>query len=414
MAARSPKEGAKRVLCVFGTRPEAIKMAPVVLALRDTADLQPIVAVTAQHRSMLDQVLDAFGIEADHDLGIGREHQTLGEITRRALEGIEGLLAETEPDLVVLQGDTTTALSAALAGFYAKVPVAHIEAGLRTGDPMAPYPEEVNRRLISQVAALHLAPTPSAVANLVGAGVDRGSVICTGNTVIDALSWTVSRHGVSTSGLLGDLDADGRRLVLVTVHRRESWGRPIRGVARALAAVAVAHPDTLILLPVHKNPVVRASLVPVLEGLTNVRLVEPLPYGEFARVLQRCHLVVTDSGGIQEEAPSLGKPVLVLRDVTERPEAVAAGTVELIGTDEAHVVQRIEDLLTDPALYARMAQATNPYGDGRAAGRSVAAMRWLLAGGPQPEEFRPEADPPDGAGAAERDRPHAPREGRVA
>jgi UDP-N-acetylglucosamine 2-epimerase (non-hydrolysing) len=394
MATRNNEHKAKRVLCVFGTRPEAIKMAPLVLALRHAEGLEPIVAVTAQHRTMLDQVLEGFAIEPEHDLDIGRDGQSLGDITRRALRGLESVLAETQPDVVALQGDTTTAFSAALAAFYARVPVTHVEAGLRTGDPTSPYPEEVNRRLISQLATLHLAPTPAAVANLLADGVDPGAIVCTGNTVIDALHWTIARPPPASSALLSDLEADDRRLILVTVHRRESWGAPIAGVARALAAIAQANPDLVILLPAHKNPVVRRSLVPALGGIANVRVVEPLPYDILARVLQRSHLVVTDSGGIQEEAPSLGKPVLVIREVTERPEGVAAGTAELVGTDETHVANHIQALLADPVRYAHMAQARNPYGDGRAAERSVAALRWLLLGGPRPEEFRPDAAPP--------------------
>jgi UDP-N-acetylglucosamine 2-epimerase (non-hydrolysing) len=393
MAARS-KDGAKRVLCVFGTRPEAIKMAPVVRTLRDSEGLEPVVAVTAQHRTMLDQVLDAFAIVPEHDLDIGRDGQSLGDITRRALEGLEALMAETRPDVVLLQGDTTTAFSAALAAFYTRVPVAHVEAGLRTGDPTSPYPEEVNRRLISQLATLHLAPTPAAVANLVADGVDPGTVVCTGNTVIDALHWIIAGPRPASSALLADLEADDRRLILVTVHRRESWGAPIAGVARALAAIARAHPDLVIVLPAHKNPAVRRSLLPALGGIANVRLVEPLPYDIFARVLQRSHLVVTDSGGIQEEAPSLGKPVLVIREVTERPEGVAAGTVALVGTDETRVANHIQALLGDPVRYAGMAQARNPYGDGRAAERSVAALRWLLLGDRRPDEFRPDTAAP--------------------
>jgi UDP-N-acetylglucosamine 2-epimerase (non-hydrolysing) len=402
MTVGSAKGGAKKVLCVFGTRPEAIKMAPVVLALDASPDFEPVVAVTAQHRSMLDQVLETFAITPDHDLGIGRDNQTLGDITRRALAGIERLIAGVEPDLVVLQGDTTTAFTAALAGFYARVPVAHVEAGLRTGDPMSPYPEEVNRRLISQLAALHLAPTPSAATNLVAQGINPGTVVCTGNTVIDALNWTVAQPERAESALLRDLASDGRRLILVTVHRRESWGAPITRVARALATVARANPDVLVVVPVHKNPVVRQSVVPVLGDVANVRLVEPVPYGDFAHVMRRSHLIVTDSGGIQEEAPSLGKPVLVLRKVTERLEAVAAGSTELIGTEEAYVARRVQDLLSDPVGYARMARAQNPYGDGRAAARSVAAMRWLLAGGPRPAEFHPGDAPPPEPEPAER------------
>lgn len=401
----SQRRHRRRVLCVFGTRPEAIKMAPVVLGLGAAADFEAVVAVTAQHRSMLDQVLETFSIEADHDLDIGRDRQTLVDITRRTLEGLQGLLADTEPDLVVLQGDTTTAFAAALAGFYAKVPVAHVEAGLRTGDPMAPYPEEVNRRLISQLAGLHLAPTPSAVANLLLEGVHPANVVCTGNTVIDALAWTIAQPTLQSSQLLSELEADDRRVVLVTVHRRESWGAPIARVARALAAVARANPDVVIVVPAHKNPVVRDTLLPTLGGIDNVRIVEPVPYDTFARLLQRSHLVVTDSGGIQEEAPSLGKPVLVLRELTERPEAVATGTVELVGTDEAHVTERIQTLLNDPVAYARMALAQSPYGDGLAGPRTVAAIRWWLGGGPRPEEFCPPTGRAASSGEREASRP---------
>jgi UDP-N-acetylglucosamine 2-epimerase (non-hydrolysing) len=347
------------------------------------------VAVTAQHRSMLDQVLHTFGIAPDHDLHIGREGQTLADITGRALEGLTALMADERPDLVVLQGDTSTAFSAALAAFYERVPAVHVEAGLRTGDPMAPYPEEVNRRLISQLAALHLAPTPSAVTNLRREGIHDEAIVCTGNTVIDALAWVLAQPVGTPSDELGALLADERRMILVTVHRRESWGSPMAGVARALAAVARANPDVVVVLPAHKNPTVRAALEPALGGIDNVAMIEPLPYAEFVRLLQRSHVVVTDSGGIQEEAPSLGKPVLVLRDVTERPEAVTAGTVALIGTNERTVADRLQALLDEPEVYARMAQAQNPYGDGRAAARTVGAIRWYLGQGPRPDDFAP-------------------------
>lgn len=313
----------------------------------------------------------------------------------QALKGLAGVIAQVEPDLVVLQGDTTTAFSAALAGFYARVPVAHVEAGLRTGDPLSPYPEETNRRLISQLAALHLAPTPSAAANLVAEGVNPGSVLCTGNTVIDALNWTLASPGTGRPNL---------SYSTTWMPTSARWSSsPCTGGSRGVSQspewpgpwppLPGPIPTSSSFCPSTRTRSCAKSLLPVLAGIPNVRLVEPLPYGDFAHVLQRSHLVVTDSGGIQEEAPSLGKPVLVLRDVTERPEAVASGTVELVGTDETHISHRIQGLLSDPSDYARMAQASNPYGDGRAAGRSIAAMRWLLAGGPRPEEFRPDPAP---------------------
>ncbi len=379
----------ERVLCVFGTRPEAIKMAPVVTGLASSGDLAPVVAVTAQHRRMLDQVLETFGIAADHDLDISRPGQTLADITSLALEGLSGLVSHLGPALVVLQGDTTSAFAAALAGYYGRVPVVHLEAGLRSGDPMAPYPEEVNRRLISQLACLHLAPTPSAVANLRAEGIPATHIVCTGNTVIDALRWTAGRSDPPSAALPLEPLTPARRIVLVTVHRREAWGERMAGIARALATVARANPDVVFVLPAHMNPVVRSTLEPVLGSIDNVRLIDPLPYREFVQLLKRSDFVVTDSGGIQEEAPSLGKPVLVLRDVTERPEAVAAGAAELIGTEETHVASRISTLLHDPKLHSRMARAQNPYGDGHAAERTVAAIRWYLGRGPKPEEFRP-------------------------
>jgi UDP-N-acetylglucosamine 2-epimerase (non-hydrolysing) len=380
---------AARVLCVFGTRPEAIKMAPVVMGLAASDDLTPIVAVTAQHRSMLDQVLDTFGLTPDHDLDIGRDGQTLADITCRSLEGLTALMADQRPDLVVLQGDTTSAFTAALAGYYERVPAVHVEAGLRTGNPMAPYPEEINRRLISQLAALHLAPTPSAVAHLRREGIPGEAIVCTGNTVIDALAYVLDQPAAATSEELRSILTDPRRMILVTVHRRESWGEPMAGIARALATVARANPDVVVVLPAHKNPTVRATLEPALNGIDNVKMIEPLPYAQFVRLLQRSDVVVTDSGGIQEEAPSLGKPVLVLRDVTERPEAVIAGTVALVGTDEQTVTARLQTLLDDPDAYAEMAQARNPYGDGQAVRRTLEAIRWFLGRGPRPDDFAP-------------------------
>ena len=368
----------KRVMVVFGTRPEAIKVAPLIQALAAAPWSRPVVAVTAQHRWILDQVLELFDICPNYDLDIMRSGQTLTDVTVGALGGLGPVLADAGPDLVVVQGDTTTTFAAALAGFYRQIPVVHLEAGLRTGDVLSPYPEEMNRRLTSQLASLHLAPTPTARANLLAEGVDPCSVVVTGNTVIDALHWTVGRRVPYRDRELTALDVDPRPVLLVTAHRRESWGEPMAAIGAALADLAQSQPDLLVVLPVHPNPRVREALLPAVAGLANVLVVEPLAYGEFARLLDRATIVLTDSGGVQEEAPSLGKPVLVMRDTTERPEAVAAGTARLVGTDRDRIVADVRSLLHDPSAYAAMANAVNPYGDGRAAERSCQAMARFL------------------------------------
>lgn len=378
----------RRVMIVFGTRPEAIKLAPVVEALERSDRFEPVVVVTAQHREILDQVLTLFGIVPRHDLAIIRSRQTLTQITVRALEGLVPLVEKEEPDLVVVQGDTTTAFVGALAAFYCRVPVAHVEAGLRTGDVLAPYPEEMNRRLITRLGALHLAPTQTARAALLAEGVDPATVVVTGNTVIDALHRTVALRVPYGDPALADVDTDPRRVLLVTAHRREAWGEGMRAVGGALADLAAAHPDLLVVFPIHPNPVVREAILPAVAAHPNVRVVEPLPYGEFARLMERSHLILTDSGGVQEEAPSLGKPVLVMRDTTERPEAVTAGTARLVGNDRTTIVKVVEHLLADPAAYDRMASAINPYGDGRSAPRVEAAIARLLGLGGEVDEFR--------------------------
>jgi UDP-N-acetylglucosamine 2-epimerase (non-hydrolysing) len=383
----------KRVMVVFGTRPEAIKVAPLIRALAATPWLQPVVAVTAQHRRILDQVLDLFAIRPNYDLDIMRSGQTLTDVTVGALDGLGPVLADAGPDLVVVQGDTTTTFAAALAAFYRQIPVVHLEAGLRTGDVLSPYPEEMNRRLTSQLTSLHLAPTPTARANLLAEGVKPDSVVVTGNTVIDALHWTVGRRVPYREQELAGLDADPRPVLLVTAHRRESWGEPMATVGAALADLARSEPELLIVLPVHPNPRVREALLPAVTGLDNVVVVEPLAYGEFARLLDRATIVLTDSGGVQEEAPSLGKPVLVMRDTTERPEAVAAGTARLVGTDHDQILAGVRRLLHDPAHYAAMANAVNPYGDGQAAERSCQAIARFLGLDATVREFTP-ADPP--------------------
>ena len=360
------------VMVVYGTRPEAIKLAPVVGALRRSPQVRVVVAVTGQHRAMLDQVNDLFGITPDLDLDVIRPRQQLHEITQRVLGGLTDALRQLRPDAVVVQGDTTTAFVAGLAAFYEQVPVVHVEAGLRTGHRYDPFPEEMNRRLTAQLTSLHLAPTPVSRDNLLREGIAPDTVVVTGNTVIDALLEIVARRLPPENPALEVLD--GTPAVLVTTHRRESWGEPMARTAAAVARLAKEHPDVRFVLPAHLNPVVREVLLPPLEGMDNVTVTEPLSYADFARAMDASLVMLTDSGGVQEEAPSLGKPVLVLRETTERPEAVDAGTVRLVGTDEDLIVEEVSTLLTDPAAYAAMAHAVNPYGDGRAAGRVRAAI----------------------------------------
>ena len=386
------KQGKRKIMVVYGTRPEAIKVAPLIKALDSSEWFTPQVAVTAQHRSMLDQVNEVFGIKPEFDLDIHAPGQTLTQITTRALTGVQSLLGELRPDAVVVQGDTTTVFSAALAAFYEKIPVVHLEAGLRTGDPWSPYPEEINRRLATRLASLHLAPTPASRDNLLAERVDRASVVVTGNTVIDALLWAVRREPGLGEPRYGDprldvLDASDGPVLLVTAHRRESWGEPLRAVGRALSRIAGAHPGLRVAFPIHRNPLVRDAILPAVAGLPNVIVTEPLPYAAFARLMSRATVILTDSGGVQEEGPSLGKPVLVMRDTTERPEAVAAGTVRLVGTDENRLVAAVGELLTDVAAYAAMASAVNPYGDGQAARRAVSALAHHFCLGAPAEEF---------------------------
>jgi UDP-N-acetylglucosamine 2-epimerase (non-hydrolysing) len=367
-----------RIMTVYGTRPEAIKVAPVIRALEDSDILDSVTVVTGQHREMLDQVNEIFEIVPDHDLDIFQHGASLSQIVARVLTGLDPLLEAEKPAAVIVQGDTSTSTAAALAAFHRQIPVVHLEAGLRSGNIMSPFPEEANRKLTSQIAALHLAPTQTSKSNLLGESVDEESVVVTGNTVIDALLTTVERKTPFTDPALEDLADSGRRVLLVTTHRRENWGGAMEGVGRALARLARLFPDMEIVLPAHRNPVVREAVLPQLEGLGNVTVTEPLPYGEFTRLLSLATVVLTDSGGVQEEAPSLGKPVLVMRENTERPEAVDAGTVKLIGTDEERIVRDVSHLLTDTQAYQTMARAMNPYGDGLAAARSVQAIGHLF------------------------------------
>ncbi|MGO4230375.1 non-hydrolyzing UDP-N-acetylglucosamine 2-epimerase [Arthrobacter sp. YAF34] len=376
------------IMPIFGTRPEAIKMAPIIAALQESEHFDCVVTVTGQHREMLDQVNELFGIVPDHDLDILQHGQSLSAIMARTIDGLDKLFIDHKPDAVIVQGDTTTSTAGAIAAFYRGIPVVHVEAGLRSGDLFSPFPEEANRKMTSQIANLHLAPTTISKANLVAEGVNPNVIVITGNTVIDALLATAGKHVPFSDRALETLETSARRILLVTTHRRENQGEAMRGVGRALARLADAHPDLDIVLPVHKNPAVREAVLPALDGRANIIVTEPLAYGEFTRMLAMAHIVLTDSGGVQEEAPSLGKPVLVMRDNTERPEAVTAGTVLLIGTDEDRIVHEVTRLLDDRTHFDSMANAVNPYGDGQAAARTVAAIAELLNLGNRLEDFR--------------------------
>ena len=379
-----------RIMVVYGTRPEAIKVAPVIKALRADSRFDLVTVATAQHRHMLDQVIKLFDIVPDVDLDMLRPCQTLPGMTQHLLAEMGPVLRRFQPGIVLVQGDTTTAFAAALTAFYERLPVAHLEAGLRTGDIWAPYPEEANRRLISTLTALHLAPTPTSAGNLLAENVPADSVVVTGNTVIDALLWAVGNcHGYGDPALDG-LDHDEGPVLLVTAHRRESWGRPLQRVGEALAELAAAEPRLRIVIPAHRNPEVRRALLPPLDGRRNVHVVEPLDYAGFSRLMYRSDLILTDSGGVQEEGPSLGKPVLVMRDTTERPEGVDARTALLVGTEPGVIVPVVRTLLHDAAAYQRMANAVNPYGDGHAADRVVAALAHFFGAGPAPEPFDPD------------------------
>ena len=377
-----------KVMTVFGTRPEAIKMAPIVLELKKHPDeIIPVVAVTAQHREMLDQVLRLFHIEPDHDLDIMAKGQTLFDITSRAMMGLDGVLAEEKPDIVLVHGDTTTTFAGALAAYYHQIMVGHVEAGLRTHNKYSPFPEEMNRKLTGAIADLHFAPTATSRANLLAESVEEKNIFVTGNTVIDALHHTVRDDFQFEDELLRQIDFKGKRVILVTTHRRENLGEPMRHVYKALKQLTEEFADVEVVFPVHRNPKVREVVDAELGGLAKVHLIDPLDYEPFANLTHRAHLILTDSGGIQEEAPSLGKPVLVLRDTTERPEAVEAGTVKLIGTERERVYEEAKRLLTDEKEYHRMAESCNPYGDGQAARRIIQALLFhfgLTDKGPEP------------------------------
>lgn len=362
-----------KVLSVFGTRPEAIKMAPLVQELhKRKEEFEPYTAVTAQHRQMLDQVLDIFKIKPDFDLNIMRDRQTLADVTTRSLEGLDQVMKATRPDIVLVHGDTSTTFAASLAAYYNQISVGHVEAGLRTWNKYSPFPEEMNRQLTGVIADLHFSPTEKAARNLLNEGKREESIFITGNTVIDALKTTVqSGYRHRTLDLVGN-----DRLILLTAHRRENVGQPMRNMFRAIRRMIREHPDTQVVYPVHMNPVVREIASEILGNDPRIHLIEPLDVIDFHNFANRAHIILTDSGGVQEEAPSLGVPVLVLRNTTERPEGINAGTLKLAGTDEETIYRLATELLTDKEKYSKMAKANNPYGDGKASGRIADAIAY--------------------------------------
>lgn len=378
----------KKIMCVFGTRPEAIKMAPVVKAIEQNENLQSMVTVTAQHREMLDQVLQLFHIEPDYDLNLMKQGQTLTDITAGVLRGLEEIFKKEQPDLVLVHGDTTTTFAATLAAFYQQIPVGHVEAGLRSGNMYSPYPEEANRKLTGVMTTLHFSPTPEARQNLLRENVGDQAIFVTGNTVIDALLATAKdAYQFEDAALQQLLDGPGKK-VLITAHRRENQGTPMAHIFQAVRRLHETLPEAQFIFPIHKNPKVRELAGQILGDLARVHIIEPLDYEPFANAMARVDLILTDSGGVQEEAPALGKPVLVLRDTTERPEAVKAGTVALVGTDEDLIYSTALRLLTDEAAYSQMANAVNPYGDGKACGRIMRAIEYYFGiGAERPQNW---------------------------
>lgn len=364
-----------KVMTLFGTRPEAIKMAPLVKALNADPDIESIVCVTAQHRQMLDQVLSLFSITPDYDLNIMKSGQTLSEITSRVLLGLEEVMKNEKPDLVLVHGDTTTTFAGGLAAFYQQIPVGHVEAGLRSGNHYSPYPEEMNRMLTSKIAEIHFAATQGNVDNLIKEGINESSIVKTGNTVIDALMTVIDKLHVFNDEALNHLDYENQRIILLTAHRRENLGEPMNHIFGAVRKIVDDYADVELVFPVHMNPVIREIADKYLKGHPRIHMIEPLGYEDFANLQSRCHLILTDSGGIQEEAPALGKPVVVLRTETERPEAVEAGTVAIAGVNFDSIYKMTSDLLSNHDLYTTMAEAVNPYGDGKACGRIVSAIK---------------------------------------
>lgn len=378
-----------KVMTVFGTRPEAVKMAPLVLELSRRDNIETVCCVTAQHRQMLDSVLEIFGIKPDYDLDIMEPGQSLSTITSKALLGIEGVLEQEKPDMVLVHGDTSTTFSGALAAFYQKIPVGHVEAGLRSFDRYSPYPEEMNRCLTSRLSELHFAPTEQNAENLKAEGYTEG-VFITGNTAIDAMKTTVSDAFQFSTPRLNEIDYENKKIIVLTCHRRENYGQPMENIMKAVKNIAQTHRDVEIVYPVHLSPVVQSAANEFLGRVENVHLIDPLSVEEMHNLMARCYMVLTDSGGLQEEAPSLGKPVLVLRRETERPEAIRTGTVKLAGVEQETIIRMAGELIADQQKYEHMAKAVNPYGDGSASRRIADAILWrygLIQS--EPEAFRP-------------------------
>jgi len=363
-----------KVMTIFGTRPEAIKMAPLVKKLEETKEIESIVCVTAQHREMLDMVMDLFDIKADFDLNIMKHGQTIADINISILKGLEKVFEASRPDIVLVHGDTSTTFIGALASFYQKIKIGHVEAGLRSGNIYSPYPEEMNRRLTGVLSNFHFAPTESNYKNLINEGVAEDSIFITGNTVIDALLQVIKENYSFEIDLLNKLDYENKRVIVMTCHRRENWGEPMENIFKAIEEIAKKYRDVEIVYPIHMNPSIRTLANSILAGIDNIHLIEPLDYEPFANLLNKAYLIVTDSGGIQEEAPALGKPILVLREETERPEAVEAGTVRVVGVNQEKIASEIAELLENKESYRKMANAVNPYGDGRACERIVQTL----------------------------------------
>lgn len=375
------------VMTIFGTRPEAIKMAPLALELQKRPGIRALCCVTAQHREMLDSVLEIFKLKPDYDLNIMQPRQTLSTITSKCLTGMDDVLNEAKPDLVLVHGDTSTTFAGALAAFYHQIPVGHVEAGLRTYDKWSPFPEEMNRKIVGAIADLHFCPTVANQKNLQRENITQG-VFLTGNTVIDALQTTVVKDFTFAEDILNNLDYENRKVILVTCHRRENYGQPMTNIMTALRRIADAFPEVELVYPVHLSPVVQEAAHKYLDNHPRIHLIAPLAVDEMHNLMARCHLVMTDSGGLQEEAPALGKPVLVLRKETERPEAVEAGTVKLAGVEEEVIFSMASELLTNPAAYQAMAHAVNPYGDGQACRRIADAIEWHFGlRADKPDEF---------------------------
>lgn len=376
-----------KVMTIFGTRPEAIKMAPLVKELEKTEGIKSICTVTAQHRQMLDQVLDIFDIKPDYDLNIMKDRQTLTSIITNALSGLDEIMKEEKPDIVLVHGDTSTTFVGALAAFYNMISVGHVEAGLRTYDKYSPFPEEMNRQLTGRMTDMHFSPTVNNKENLLKENISEEGIYITGNTVIDALKTTVKSDYIFADETLKSLDFENKRVILVTAHRRENLGEPLENICGALREIALSYEDVELVYPMHMNPAVREVARKHLDGLSNVHLIEPLDVQELHNVMNRCYMVMTDSGGLQEEAPALGKPVLVLRTETERPEAVEAGTVKLAGVNKDVILSMAKELLDDKKAYDAMAKAANPYGDGFASERIVKAILSKFTGSERPEDF---------------------------